>query len=114
VTVPDDGEQHLPTTDSEPNEAQARHVQFVQAVDQHMVLASRASDELIARTQTLVRNGVDLRHPDRVGDFLTDQVLDAVRIASVHDCGCAGAQGAAALALAAELARRIGELTRDR
>jgi hypothetical protein len=96
----------------EPTSAHAKHIAYVEAVKQHRDAAGGQIEVLVSRAQTLVRNGVDLRNPERLADFVEDQVMDAVRGATVHDCGCAGAHGAAALALVAELARRLAEATR--
>lgn len=113
-----ESDEHIPSVEGEisltPGEdldgltpAQARYAELVDAVDKHLVSARQQADVLVSRAQTLVRNGVDLRAPERAFDFVTDQVMDAVRAATVHDCQCSGAQGAAAAALLAEVTRRL-------
>ncbi len=101
-----------PQMPSAPTEAHARHVALVETVRVHRDAAAGQISVLVSRAQTLARNGVDLRHPERLADFVEDQVIDAIRGATVAGCGCAGAQGAAALALVAELARQLAEVTR--
>lgn len=82
------------------------------AADRHAAAARHQADILVTRAQTLTRNGVDLRNPERLRDFMTDQVFDAITGATLPGCGCAGAVGPAALALIAELSRRQAEANR--
>lgn len=97
-------------------ETRRDHAQHVASVLAHMEKARPAASVLVARARTLVRHGVDLRHPERFTDFVDDQLMDAVKAATVHACECTGAQGAAAATLlgvvtamlAAELEGREG------
>jgi hypothetical protein len=82
------------------------------ATEQHAAAAKHQVDVLLARTQRLARNGVDLRNPERLRDFANDQVVEAITGATVAGCGCAGDAGVAAMALIAEFARRLAEVTR--
>lgn len=110
----DDQPTHPPAASGSITPAQARHAEYVGAIAEHMAAARRASATLVARAQTLVRNGIDLRDPDRVGDFIGDQVMDAVRGAVVSQCGCSGAQGAAAVSVLAEVTRQLAVLLEER
>ena len=105
-------EHEHPSIPDAPTAEQAKHVAFVKAVQVHRDAAGGQISVLVSRAQTLARNGVDLRNPERLADFVEDQVMDAVRGSAVAECGCAGAHGAAALALIAELARQLAEATR--
>jgi hypothetical protein len=82
------------------------------ATEQHAAAARHQANVLVTRTQTLARNGVDLRNPERLRDFANDQVAEAITGATVAGCGCSGASGPAAMSLVAELARRVAEVTR--
>jgi hypothetical protein len=82
------------------------------ATEQHAAAAKHQAEILVTRTQTLARNGVDLRNPERLRDFANDQVVEAIQGAKVVGCGCAGNAGPAAMSLIAELARRLAEATR--
>lgn len=103
------GEDHPPTI-AEPTAADLRHASLIAAVDQHAAAARAQTDILIARVRVLVRNGVDLRDPERLLDLIDDPILDAVKGATLPNC--CDSQGPAALALLAELARRLAEATR--
>jgi hypothetical protein len=106
---PADGADHPPTI-AGPTEADIRHASRTAATEQHAAAAREHAGILLARVQTLVRNGVDLRDPERLLDLVNDQVIDAVKSAVVPSC--CGSEGAAALALLAEMARRCAEATR--
>ena len=103
----DDGREHIPEVQIDVTMARARHSEHLASVQVHMAAARPAASILVARAQALVRHGVDLRHPERVSDFVDDQIKDAVRAATVHECGCVGAQGAAAAALLVEVTRAL-------
>lgn len=95
-----------------PTPADARHVARIAAVEQHQAAAQHQASILLTRTKVLIRNGVDLRNPERMSDYVAGQVIEAIEGATVNGCGCSGAQGPAALALIAELARQLAEATR--
>lgn len=95
-----------------PSPADARHIARIAAVEQHQAAARHQAGVLVTRTRTLIRNGVDLRNPERMADFVSDQVIEAIADATVPTCGCAGSQRPAALALVAEIARQLAEATR--
>ena len=105
---------HPPVPEGSITPAQARHAEYVGAVAEHMAAARREAVTLVARAQTLVRNGIDLRDPDRVGDFIGDQVMDAVSGAAVHSCECTGALGAASVSVLAEVTRQLAVLLEER
>lgn len=112
-----DGDQtppHLPSYTGSITPAQARHAQYVGAVEEHMAAARVEAARLVARAQTLVRNGIDLRDPERVGDFISDQVIEAVNGATVQTCGCLGAQAAGAVSLLAEVTHQLAVLLEER
>lgn len=106
-----DSPDHPPAVTS-PTRADVRHAARLAAIDQHVAAARQQADILVGRVRVLVRNGVDLRDPERLADLVNDQVIEAVDGATVSRCGCQGAQGPAALALLAELARLCAEATR--
>lgn len=111
----DDPEEHIPAIPGEIVTGYAGwHEARMASVEAHMAAARGQVSVLVARTRVLVRNGVDLRHPERVADFVDDQVFDAVRAATVVGCGCSGAQGAAAAALLAELAHQLAVVLEER
>lgn len=111
----DEVEVHIPVVQGEIVAGYAeRHKARMEWVEAHMGAARDQVSVLVARTRVLVRNGVDLRHPERVADFVDDQVFDAVKAATVYECGCAGAQGAAAAALLAELAHQLAVVLEER
>lgn len=106
-----DGDQHPPAITA-PTREDMRHAARLAAVDQHAAAAREHAGILVGRVRTLMRNGVDLRDPERLCDLVADQVIEAVEGATVPGCGCQGSQGPAALALLAELARLCAEATR--
>lgn len=93
-------------------EAQRRHAAYVANVGQHGEAARREVEKLVQRTRVLIRNGIDLRDPDRFIDYAEDQIRDAIEAAVIPTCACEGSEGAAALALIGELARQLAEATR--
>ncbi len=93
------------STGSEHNTTAARA-----ANEQHITAVRRQAPVLIARVRQLIRNGVDLRDPDRFADLVGDQVRDAIDDVTIP--GCAGGRPIAAAVLVAELARQLAEATR--
>lgn len=91
----------------------ARQAAAVAATDNHLQAARHQAVILVDRARTLVRNGVDLRHPERALDFIGDQVRDAVERSRLPNCGCGGSTGTAGFTLIAELARLLAETDRD-
>ncbi len=82
------------------------------ALERQATAARHQASVLLGLTQTLVRNGVDLRNPERLDAFARDEVLAAIGATNVSPCGCGITNGAAAVALLAEMARRLAEATR--
>jgi hypothetical protein len=105
---------HLPEIEIDATIGQVSHAEHLAAVEAHMAKARPAISVLLTRARLLVRNGVDLRHPERVSDFVADQLRDAVDQAMVHECGCAGAQGSAVAALLAGMTAEFAMLLEGR
>lgn len=92
------------------HDAATRAAEQAQADAEHAAAARREADVLIRRTRYLLANGVDLRDPTHLGSLATDQVMDAVKAATIPSC----CQGAASLSLLAEMARRLAEIEAGR
>lgn len=90
----------------------ARVAAATAATAAHLDAARGPASILAARARTLVSNGVDLRHPERATDFISDQISTAVKDARLPGCECGGDLTAAAFALIAELTRQLAEATR--
>lgn len=114
--TPGEGErpEHLPEIEVDVTMSRASHAEHLAAVEAHMASARPAASVLVTRARILVRNGVDLRDPERVSDFVSDQIQDAVKAASVHECGCVGAQGAAGAALLAVVVAELAAVMEGR
>lgn len=114
MSGPEERREHVPGVDGELTLGQVDHRARVAAIDEHMRAARQAASHLVTRARILVRNGVDLRDPERVSDFIDDQVLDAVKEAQVYECTCGAAQGAAAVALLSEVTAALAQLMEGR
>lgn len=84
----------------------------LEAVRNHSLAAAREARILLERTRRLTEVGVDLRDPDRMADYLTDQVQDAVKGSIITGCSCDGDESVAAVYLLAQLARINAERPR--
>jgi hypothetical protein len=99
--------------DAEDQAANAASVTRLALLDQQAAAARHAADQLVGMARALVRNGVDLRHPERLEAFAKQDARVLVAASSVDtDCKCALGNGEAALAVIGELARRLAEATR--
>jgi hypothetical protein len=102
-----------PDREADQQATAAAEVTRLALLDQQAAAAQQAADKLVGMALSLVRNGMDLRHPERLEQFADHDVRELVAASSVdRGCHCALGNGQAALAVIGELSRRLAEAAR--